>query len=527
MVIATVTFACSSIIQIIIRPKRPATLAPFTIIMYLFGTAYAFAALGDTPAVYILSIILVTSTDVLYGSRAMLISAVYTSSVLLTLAFMYPEGSGHSLVSMMISLVLTIGTVGMIYWLKKLNLVKVETYEKLRVREKMQTDRLETVVNSLADAVISVDGRGTVRLYNSATLSLLDTNSNIYGVGVDKLFELKDEHGNSISMLDLINTDRVIKRSDLILTYPDGQQINIYLSISPIHTAVHDSEQQLSGAIVIARDITKQKTLDDERDEFISVVSHELRTPVAIAEGALSNMQFLVKKGIDAKTFLNSLDAAHDQILYLGQMVNDLSTLSRAQRGIYMDPENINVKNFMTELYNKYLPEAKKRHLSLDLDISYSGNVHIPRMPVEEIMQNLIMNALKYTVKGGVTIGARLVRETEATSANNLPDKASPSATAKTSAVKSALGVEFFIRDTGIGISNSDQKNLFKRFWRSEDYRTRETSGTGLGLHVVRQLSEKIGTEVMVKSRLNHGSTFSFILPLEEDSKNDKQAKQA
>ncbi|MCL2038241.1 PAS domain-containing sensor histidine kinase [Candidatus Saccharibacteria bacterium] len=489
---STTAFVSLALIQAFVRPASRRSLKIFFVLYYLVSAFYAVTVIGDTPAMYIFAIVLLITTDIIFGFSALIFGAIYTATVMLTFGILYPDPTSGRMVSIIISTVLTLGTVGLLIWLKSARLVRIEVYEQLKSREKLQTRRLETVINSMNDAVISVDDRGMIRLYNSATLGLLDTNSDINGLAVDKLFKLKDEDGKSIPMSDLIGTKKAVERSDLTHTYSDGQKINLYLSISPIRNAFHDDEQHLGDAIIIARDITKQKTLDDERDEFISVVSHELRTPVAIAEGTLSNLQLLVDKGADTKTFAGTLGAAHDQILYLGQMVNDLSTLSRAQRGVLMYPEDVNIEEFMTELYSKYVPEAKKRHLSLDLDLRTSDTINVARMPVEEMMQNLIMNALRYTVKGGVTIGAH--RTTE----NGKP------------------AIELSVRDTGIGISGSDQKHLFQRFWRSEDYRTRETSGTGLGLHVVKQLAEKIGTEVKVKSRLNHGSTFSFRLPAKD-----------
>ena len=108
-------------------------------------------------------------------------------------------------------------------------------------------------------------------------------------------------------------------------------------------------------------------------------------------------------------------------------------------------------------------------------------------------MQNLITNSLKYTREGGVTISVKFAKDSGKINKNK---------------------VEFIVKDTGIGISISDQKHVFERFWRSEDYRTRETGGTGLGLHIVEQLARKIGTRLQLKSRINHGSEFSFSLPL-------------
>ena len=74
-------------------------------------------------------------------------------------------------------------------------------------------------------------------------------------------------------------------------------------------------------------------------------------------------------------------------------------------------------------------------------------------------------------------------------------------------------GVQIEVSDTGIGISKSDQKHIFEKFYRSEDYRTRESSGTGLGLYVCQKLAEKIGLDISFESRLNHGSTFTVLVP--------------
>jgi signal transduction histidine kinase len=104
---------------------------------------------------------------------------------------------------------------------------------------------------------------------------------------------------------------------------------------------------------------------------------------------------------------------------------------------------------------------------------------------LEEILQNFITNAIKYTQKGSVTLRIRKTRE----------------------------GVHFAVKDSGIGISKADQKRIFEKFYRSEDYRTRESSGTGLGLYVVQKLSHKLSTTIEVSSQLNHGSEFSFTLP--------------
>ena len=137
-------------------------------------------------------------------------------------------------------------------------------------------------------------------------------------------------------------------------------------------------------------------------------------------------------------------------------------------------------------LHDKYKTDAKDKKLHLDLDLSPKlGSVHVSRLYLEELLQNFITNALKYTKKGSVTINF--------TQKNNV--------------------INFAIKDTGIGLSKSDQTKVFDKFYRSEDYRTRETSGTGLGLYIAAKLAHKLNTKIELTSRLNFGSTFSFLLP--------------
>ncbi|MDO4271778.1 MAG: ATP-binding protein [Candidatus Saccharibacteria bacterium] len=437
--------------------------------------------------------IVLSTTGIILGRKSFTIGVVAMVASVVFSPIIAFYNLDH-LVSLGLLVLLTIYTSYLFYRYREVGLLELRNYNQLKRRERLQTRRLQTLVNNIKDALIAIAPDGTVQIYNAAALSLLDTNANIIGVQVSKLFKLVDESGEKVSLSELINTVKIAtERTDLRMEYIEGQYINLRLTIIPIKSqfSAHNS-RDLDGVIIMAADITKEKSLDEERDEFIGVVSHELRTPVAIAEGALSNMQLLVERGGDPKMLASTLDAAHKQILYLGQMVNDLSTLSRAQRGVYMENERININEFFESLYNKYQGETEKHNLRLIANIDIDGHALVPSMVIEEIMQNLITNAIKYTEKGSVTIGARAVDG----------DKDH---------------VEFYVRDTGIGIAKTEIKHVFERFWRSEDYRTRKTNGTGLGLHVVNQLAAKIGTSVNVSSRLNSGSTFSIILPLDKD----------
>ena len=239
--------------------------------------------------------------------------------------------------------------------------------------------------------------------------------------------------------------------------------------------------------ILMIRDITKQKTLDEERDEFISVVSHELRTPVTIAEGAISNLSLAIEKDMPKQVLSKNADITHEQVKFLATMINDLSTLSRAERGVGDKFIELNIKDLGRKILEKYHKNADDKGLNLELVMDNNlPSIKTSELYLEELLQNLITNALKYTKEGEIKI----------------------------SITNNEKNIRFMVEDTGIGISKSDQKKIFDKFYRSEDYRTRETGGTGLGLYVSSKLAYKLDTKIELSSKLNHGSKFWFDIKL-------------
>ena len=357
-----------------------------------------------------------------------------------------------------------------------------------RAQETLQRDRILTIVNNLADAVMSTDKDGIVKVYNAASLNLLDTNSDLNGRHINKIITLYDEKHKEFNLLsNFKKSHSVIIRDDLTMSL-EGETLRLEVTYSPIRSSYSRTKhtETQDGYILILRDITKAKSLEEERDEFISVVSHELRTPIAIAEGTISNVQLMMsRQDISKEKLKEGVDSAHEQVIYLAKMVNDLSTLSRAERGVADAPEIIEVRSLIDDLYNEYAPQAtaKKLHFNLDLD-SHLGEITASRLYLKELLQNFITNSIKYTKEGSITL--RISRKNER--------------------------LTFAVHDTGIGISKTDQAKIFNKFYRAEDYRIRETSGTGLGLYVAMKLAKKLGTTIELSSRLNHGSTFSISL---------------
>lgn len=352
--------------------------------------------------------------------------------------------------------------------------------------EQLEHQRLTSLINSMADAVIAVDRDAKVVLYNAAALNILDRNTIKTGSRLANLVKPIDHTNQPVDIVEMVKAASVpTTNRELRLPYADGSTINLYLSIAPVHLGY--GEQGQSGYVLLLRDITREKSLEEERDEFISVVSHELRTPIAIAEGNISNAQFIAEHAGDPKAIAQALKDAHTQVLFLADMINDLSTLSRAERGVLeVTVEPINVTTLVKELAANYEPQATEKGLKLQATIDPKLEIlQSSQLYVREILQNFITNAIKYTKRGEVRISAQ----------------ANPK------------GVTFTVKDSGIGISKGDQERIYDKFFRSEDYRTREASGTGLGLYVTLKLTRLIHADIKLTSELNKGSTFKIFIP--------------
>ncbi len=363
---------------------------------------------------------------------------------------------------------------------------KTVTMPKAKSFDSLAYSRLTSLINSMADSVIAVDKHINVVLFNGATLNILDRNNISEGESLGELFKPLDKNNQPVDIVKMVEATKLpTTNRDLKIAYSDGSMSNLYLSIAPVHLGYGKKAQE--GFVLLMRDITSEKSLEEERDEFISVVSHELRTPITIAEGNISNAQLIVQTSNNTKQVIQALKEAHNQVLYLSDMINDLATLSRAERGkLTLEIQPINIHDLITELVHNYQSEADNKNLKLVTDLDPNlGLLNSSKLYIREIMQNFITNALKYTQRGHITIAA----------------KQQPS------------GVEISVSDTGIGISKSDQERIFDKFFRSGDYRTRQTNGTGLGLYVTMKLARLTNSSISFKSELNKGSTFTIYAP--------------
>lgn len=346
-------------------------------------------------------------------------------------------------------------------------------------------ERLLALINSMSDGVLMVDESGSVVMTNSVALDMLDVN-NINGRQLSEVARVIDKDGHKVDLEAMVlKSEKPRVNSDWRLSYSDNSAINLYLSVSPVRYGFGKGSGR--GWVVLIRDISREKSLEEERDEFISVASHELRTPVAVAEGNISNAVLLSEQDRLSDSIRQMLTTAHDQIIFLGNLINDLAMLSRADRGLLDSThEEFDAGKLIDSLAHDYGPQAIRKGLQLK-SIPPAADVKLTssQLYVREILQNFVTNAIKYTEKGNITLSVSKVLD----------------------------GAIFEVSDTGIGISKSEQNNLFGKFFRSSDYRVKKVSGTGLGLYVSSKLARLLSGKIEIDSQLNRGTIARLTVP--------------
>ena len=468
------------------RGKRLATVRLF--LYHLLAASYLLFVTGILTPFVGFWIVLMIASHLYFGRMGTLLSA--GSFMFIVLVDILLWGSAETVIPYDLGVLVAVLLSGMIVMsINRIRSVDQIELDRSHKQEMLQRDRILTIVNNLSSAVMSTDNNGIIRVYNAASLDLIDTNDSLNGHHIDTVITLYDDKDEPVALSKILSKNSGVQiRDDLWLKFEDGERVRLEVTMSPIRkTFQHMTSGSQDGYILIMRDVTKAKSLEEERDEFISVVSHELRTPITVVEGSLSNIELMLTKDkINKDRLLEAVQSSHAQTMYLAKMINDLSALSRAERGVADEHEVIDVRELVNKMYDTYSAEAHKKDLTFDLDAgSKLGSIEVSRLYIEEILQNIISNAIKYTKEGGVTL---IVRQKQGV-------------------------VTFSVKDTGIGISKTEQAKVFDKFYRSEDYRTRETGGTGLGLYVITKLARKVNTEIKLTSRLNYGSTFSFDIP--------------
>lgn len=232
----------------------------------------------------------------------------------------------------------------------------------------------------------------------------------------------------------------------------------------------------------LRRDNRELQRLYEKQAQFFADITHELRNPLHTVSGSLEMLQI---EDLDEKQRRHYLQTAVRQTDRIHRLWRDLATLQRYDSDTdFIEKKEFHLSPLLVQIYELYYPQALEKGIRLELDTG-SFSVFADPGKIEQVLDNLVSNALKYTGKGEIRISCR----------------------------EEGDGVRVAVSDTGIGISEEHLSRLFDRFYRTDKARSRDKGGTGLGLAVVRSILEAHGTSVDVESRPGQGSVFSFTLP--------------
>jgi len=266
----------------------------------------------------------------------------------------------------------------------------------------------------------------------------------------------------------------------------NGEVYTALVTISPILNSLGEVE----FFVAVERDITREKEIDRLKDEFVSIASHELRTPLTAIDGLVSMIIDGEYGPLDKNLQqpLTDISTSSERLIHL---VNDLLNLSRIKAGrMKYDISEFSITDVISETVQLLQPVADRKGLQLITSKLEPASVLADCDKVKEILNNLIGNSLKFTDRGRITVSTKI----------------------------SADLVEISVTDTGIGISASDEQRLFGQFQQLDSSLGRP-AGTGLGLHISKELVSKMGGNLwLAQSEIGNGSMFTFSLPRAKSS---------
>lgn len=367
---------------------------------------------------------------------------------------------------------------------------------------KNEKNKSDVILHAIEDGVVFVDAKNTINLMNPAACT-------ISGWGVDEVLGL--DHHNVLQFIDekgqqypeannpftkVIATATTLRDNNAFLRSRDNHQVPVSINVTPLI----GTDGVLSGVVAVFRDVSRERTQEKQRADFISTASHEMRTPVAAIEGYLALALNDKVCTVDNKAH-DFLEKAHSSTKHLGQLFQDLLTSAKAEDGrLSNHPAIVEMGDFVEHLAEDLRFSAEKKKLLVEYAIgtpSRPGDnamlrlvkplyyAHIDPDRMREVITNLFDNAVKYTESGKVTLGLTADDKT----------------------------IQFHISDTGPGIPKDDISHLFQKFYRVDSSATRTIGGTGLGLFISRKIVELYNGQIWVESEIGKGSTFYINLP--------------
>jgi two-component system phosphate regulon sensor histidine kinase PhoR len=339
--------------------------------------------------------------------------------------------------------------------------------------EALQTsrDQLETLLNSMQEAVVAVNREGRVQWANRRMEKLLPTGVRPNAAVVETIRE-----PNFLATIQAALRDRSVstKRASSIVP---GKIFNV--TAAPMAGG---------GAVAVLHDLTEIERVEKTRRDFIANVSHELRTPLTNVQGYAETLLETVGEDGPNREFLEII---RKNAARMTRITEDLLILAKVESGEQkLDLHPVSPAALLEDAAENFRENELSGSMELIIQNHAVQCVSADRNAAFQVFRNLIDNALKYAASGGrLEIGSRDVEG----------------------------AVEFFVHDYGPGIASEHLPRLFERFYRVDKARSRESGGTGLGLAIAKHIVRVHGGAIWAESELNHGSIFFFTLPATTD----------
>ena len=336
--------------------------------------------------------------------------------------------------------------------------------------------QLETLLNSMQDAVIAVSSDGLVQWANQPMDRLVPQHTRLNAPVVETVRD-----PDFLAAVKAATTTKQVKTTRATSIVP-GRAFDVTAAPLPD-----------GGAVAVLRDLTETERVEKTRRDFIANVSHELRTPLTSIQGYSETLLDLSSDNSSHNR--EFLEIIRKNAARMSRLTEDLLTLARVESGeTRFDTEPVPPIELLHDAEESFREIARSQEVELKIVDTSGGNGAVDSLPpvradreaIHQVFSNLIDNAMKYGRSGGrIVLGARAARR----------------------------GIEFYVQDFGAGIASEHLPRLFERFYRIDKARSRESGGTGLGLAIAKHIMLAHGGSIRAESELNHGSTFLFTLP--------------
>lgn len=346
-----------------------------------------------------------------------------------------------------------------------------------------ERDRLSAMLAGMVEGVLVVTRDGRVLIANRSAETILEPSGPLVGR------TLLETIRHPVARQAITVALREGRASENLLENIGSQARSVTLSVQPLAPSGE------GGAVAVLHDLTPVKRLETIRRDFVSNVSHELQTPVAsIQSYAEALLDGALDEPANARKFA---EVIHRNAMRMGRLVKDLLKLSQleARGSDKVVRESIDVQEIAGYVVQTVREREASGEATIDVDIPSDLRAIGDPDGLEEVLLNLVDNALKYGRRGG-TIRVRGAREGE--------------------------WARITVGDDGPGIESRHLPRLFERFYRIDEGRSRERGGTGLGLAIVKHLTESMGGTTHVESEVGRGSTFIVRLPADDSPAEDR-----